>query len=333
MKVALLCTAAIALVSAVAAESVGAQTPPAPVPILWTVRSDNDAFNFWNSPFDRPDEEYTSGVRATLTLSGMAWWERKWFHNTMEPCSEGKTDCAMHAFSFGQEIYSGKLVPGDTTRIPGMRPNAGWLYVQESSRIAHRDWLGETTISIGMVGPPALGSQMVRAFHAIAPDLNRPTNWSTQLPFEPGIIVGYDHTQRLWAVGESGLLSADLEPHAGASIGNILTEARAGLRVRTGFRIGHPWLLAAPDTDVTFALFGDATVHAVARNEFLMGTLFRTSEHVTARPLVTEYQMGITLSVRRLSFTWMADQLSPEYFSRAAGHAWSRLAIEWRFER
>ena len=30
------------------------------------VRADNDAFNFWQAPWNRPDEEYTSGVRLTV---------------------------------------------------------------------------------------------------------------------------------------------------------------------------------------------------------------------------------------------------------------------------
>jgi len=37
-----------------------------------SVRADNDAFNFWQAPYRRPDEEYTSGVRGSLVFFGAA---------------------------------------------------------------------------------------------------------------------------------------------------------------------------------------------------------------------------------------------------------------------
>ena len=343
MKTHLCVAAAITLACAVAASRVQAQTPlvqtpraqtPQPsVPLTWAIRADNDAFDFWTSPPDRPDEEYTNGVRGSIELSGMSWFERRWLRKNVEPCSLGKTYCATHTFSFGQDIYTGKLVPGDTIKIAGTRPNAGWLYVQESSKIESRDWLDETSLAIGVVGPPSLASQMVRAFHAIAPYYNRPTNWNTQLPFEPGVNVAFDHTQRVLAFGENRWFGGELAPHLGGSLGNILTEARAGLGVRAGYRIGHPWLMAAPDSSISVAFIGDATFHGVARNEFLAGTLFRSSEHVTERPFVTEYQVGVVLKLQQFSASWTAHQLSSEYMSRSAGHAWSRLAIEWQYDR
>src|SRR5665213_1427081 len=42
----------------------------AQTPLTFQVRADNDVFNFWQPPPKRPDEEYTSGVRAALEYSG-----------------------------------------------------------------------------------------------------------------------------------------------------------------------------------------------------------------------------------------------------------------------
>jgi hypothetical protein len=329
LKSALAVTAAIALALAMAAGEASAQTP-----LTWDIRADNDAFNFWAAPFNRPDVEYTSGVRGALELSGAAPWER-WFHGKITPCKVGLDRCATHSYAFGQDIYTGALVPGDTTRVAGARPNAGWLFIEESSKIAHRNSLDESSVTIGVTGEAAQGEFTQRVFHGIAPNYNRPTNWSSQLPFEPGIVVAYDHTQRLFAFGDGKFFGADAEPHAGLSAGNILTEARAGLRVRTGFRMSHPWLLSPLDKSSYPSLwfFGDATVHGVARNEFLAGTFFRSSEHVEERPFVTEYQVGASMRFQQLTLSWIAHQLSSEYESRAQGHAWSRLEIAWRFDR
>ena len=61
--------------------------------------------------------------------------------------------------------------------------------------------------------------------------------------------------------------------------------------------------------------------------------MFRPSEHVAERPLVPEYQVGITLRLEQVSISWVVHQLSSEYESRQSGHAWSRIAFEYRWAR
>ena len=293
------------------------------------VRADNDAFNFWKPPYDRPDEEYTSGVRGWLTYSGAAWWER-WLHRTCAASCEAR---ASHSFALGQDMYTGKLVPGDTTHEPGTRPNAAWLYLQESSRITTDDRLDETSVSVGVTGPPALGKEMQSVFHNIAPDLNRPLNWSVQVPFEPGIVLAFDRTRRALVMGRTEGFGADVEPHYGASLGNILTEVRAGLRVRAGFNLQHPWMPVPLRETPEISFFAEATGHGIARNEFLAGTLFRPSPHVEERPFVAEYQLGVLVRYERVTLRYSMAQIGSEYVSRDNGHAWSRLALEWRVGR
>jgi lipid A 3-O-deacylase len=301
-------------------------------PLSVSVRADNDAFNFWMPPYARPDEEYTSGVRGTLEYAGGAWWER-WLHPKTVPCTAGAGPCATRTFSLGQDSYTGTLAPGDTSYVPGGRPDAGWLYVQESSRIASDSHLDETSVTIGVTGPPSLAQATQRFFHSLAPEFNHTFDWSHQLPFEPGIIVAYEHTQRVLVFGEGKPFGGDFEPHVGASLGNILTEGTAGVRARTGFRLHHPWLLAAQSTTPEVAFFIDATMHGVVRNEFLAGTMFRSNDHVQERPFVPEYQGGVSVRWRRLTAAYSVDRTGSEYSARATGHSWSRLALEWRLAR
>jgi hypothetical protein len=171
---------------------------------------------------------------------------------------------------------------------------------------------------------------MQSAFHGLAPDFNRPTNWSEQVPFEPGLLASFDRTQRIAAVGDPMHFGFDMQPHAGASLGNILTEARAGLRVRVGYALQHPWMPLAERARPEISFFGDVTGHGVLRNEFLAGTLFRDSPHVTERPFVAEYQLGFLLRYERLTIQYSMDQIGTEYYSRPNGHAWSRIAVEWQ---
>jgi len=163
--------------------------------------------------------------------------------------------------------------------------------------------------------------------------LNRPLNWSVEVPFEPGLLVAFDRTQRVSTVGDTMHFAFDVQPHYGASFGNILTEARAGLRIRVGYALQHPWQPLAQRETPEISFFADVTGHGVVRNEFLAGTLFRDSPHVTERPFVAEYQLGMLLRYERLTIRYSMDQIGTEYFSRPNGHAWSRLAVEWRVER
>jgi lipid A 3-O-deacylase len=296
------------------------------------VRADNDAFNFWEAPWYRPDEEYTNGVRGLLEYAGQAWWSRL-ISGRIEPCRSGSLHCATRTYAFGQSIYTGARQPGDTAVAPGSRPNAGWLYVEESSRIATPTSLDESSLTLGVTGNPALAQVVQRIAHGYVPAFTKPVDWSHQLPAEPGIGIRYERTQRAWAIGTETGFGADLEPHAGASFGNILTEGAAGLRARAGLGMHHPWMLAPPNDALTLSIFGDATMHGVVRNEFLAGTFFRPSEHVQERPWVAEYQAGLTLGWRRLAITYRADRIDPEYVTRTSPHTWGSIEAEWRMER
>ena len=37
---------------------------------------DNDVYNYWTRHTQRPDEEYTNGVRASLESNSAPWWGR-----------------------------------------------------------------------------------------------------------------------------------------------------------------------------------------------------------------------------------------------------------------
>ena len=142
-----------------------------------------------------------------------------------------------------------------------------------------------------------------------------------------------DRTQRVLTVGNTNRFGFDVQPHAGASVGNILTEARAGLRVRAGYALQHPWQPLALREAPEISFFADATAHGVLRNEFLAGALFRDSPHVTERPFLVEYQMGLLVRIERLTIRYSMDQIGSEYLSRPNGHAWSRMGIEWHVGR
>jgi len=287
-----------------------------------SVRADNDAFNFWQAPWNRPDEEYTSGVRLVLDYAGNARWARRG-HEEPTACADALDPCAEHSYTLGQDIYTAVRSRLQPVPLPGARPDAGVLWLSSSNRRATAGRVTDLRWTVGVTGRPALAAPLQRFFHNVAPGWNGPIDWSKQLPAEPVFALSYD--QRL--LRTTGAL--ELQPHAGASLGNLLTEVRAGLGARAGRSLSSPRRIAAKDRPLTLTVVGDATVRGVARNETLSGTFFRPSVHVALRPVVTELQLGTTLRWRELGVSWIAHQTSAEYRARRGPHAWSALEASW----
>jgi hypothetical protein len=290
------------------------------------VRVDNDAFNFWLGPWDRPDEEYSSGVRLSADWAGSAFWSGSASHDALG-CSPDRSRCATHTFTLGQDIYTAARHIGDPTPAPGSRPDAGLLWLQESQRISRADRLDETSVTIGVTGEPALASSIQRIVHGYAPGWQRPIDWSKQLPFSTVVGIAYDHTQ-LWALD-----ALEVQPHAGATVGNLLTEARAGIGLRTGWNLRDAFRPTAPSDRFEFAFVGDAALRAVAWSAVLAGDAFGTNQRVTLRPIVPELQLGFTMRYRRGSVAYIVHQTSAEYTTRNSAHQWSTIQAEWQFGR
>jgi len=286
-----------------------------------TVRADNDAFNFWQLPWRRPDEEYTSGVRLTVEFPGTAAWARR-LGLARDGCRGDTVPCATHTYAFGQDIFTAVRPRNVPTARPGGRPDAGVLWISSTNRRERTSHLTEFGWTLGITGKPSLAETMQRLFHDMAPSLNRPITWSAQIPAEPVFAVRLDRRQ----LARAGAL--EVQPHAGASLGSLLTEVRAGMGVRLGPHLAHPWMNVAGGR-LQAALVGDATVRAVARNEVLNGALFRSGPHVTTRPIVTELQAGVRLRWHMLEASWLAHQTGAEYVPRTLPHTWSTLEASW----
>ena len=114
-----------------------------------------------------------------------------------------------------------------------------------------------------------------------------------------------------------GAVDADIIPHAGGSLGNVMTLANAGATVRLGQDLGvdygpphvRPTLsgLAAVSGGTRFAwyLFAGAEGRLVARNIFLDGNTFASSHSVDKKPFVADVQTGAAIVFHdiRLAFT------------------------------
>ncbi|MBM3907123.1 MAG: lipid A deacylase LpxR family protein [Gemmatimonadetes bacterium] len=299
-----------------------ASAAPARAQQAITARADNDAFNFWQLPWVRPDEEYTSGVRLTVTLDGAPRWARP-FRWALGACAQDAARCASREYAVGQDIYTAVRRRGSANAVPGGRPDAAVLWVSARSRVARGRSVRELSWTVGVTGKPSLAEAMQQVFHDLAPRMNRPITWGPELPAELVIGVAHDRSRAV----DVGAL--EVRPHVGVSLGTLLTEARAGVAMSRQLVIPMG-AIGRRFGAVTAEVVADAQGRAVARNVVLSGTYFRDSPRVALRPLVGQYTAGLRLGWRMLEASWLANQTGAEHRGRTRAHRWSTLELRWR---
>lgn len=294
-----------------------------------SLRVDNDAFDFWMLPWNRPDKEYTSGVHITYDGGSAPWWSRALF-GAGETCTWRAPACRTARTEIGQDIYTPAISRDDPHAAAGSRANGGWLYLSQTARTLAEGRSDELTITLGVTGPPSLARFTQRVAHSMAPEFNRPTDWTRQIGFEPGAIVRYEQRRRLASVNVGGL-GADLSPSASFSLGNVSTAAEIGFESRLGWNIGHPWLPRANGVEI--ALITGATARAVARDIFLDGNTLDPSMRVGHEPFVESGNAGVELRLGAFSVSYRAVTTTRAYAAGPKWHPWASIVGGVTFDR
>ncbi len=227
---------------------------------------------------------------------------------------------------------------------PAQRPYAGWLY-------ANLSWVAQTQktrdilqLSLGVVGPWALGKETQDFAHDHLAHVEKFLGWDYQLPNEPAIVIAYERTWRV-AQGDFGEnFTWDFLPSAGIVVGNVFDYVNAGFMLRAGWHLPddfgpqtmHPAELTAPAfsahaSDLSIYGFFGAEGRAIARNIFLDGSTFKDSPSIAKRYAVAEVQAGLALRYQRVSFIF-SQVFRTEEFRNQGRPQWfcsARLNIEF----
>lgn len=303
----------LALAAATVAGAAAAQeaAPPAPKPpdAHWVVSAQFD-----NDLFMRADGHYTHGTRLALLPPAAPRSEsfvRGLF--SLVPDVGAGAQSARVGYVLGQSIFT----PKDTKRsdpISDDRPYAGWLYVGFTATVRSEQRLDTFEFSLGVVGPSALAKQTQGEVHRHL-GISSPQGWANQLHDEAALLALYDRKQKLFAAKADHGLSGELIGNYGFALGNVYTLADAGMSARVGVNMlddfGPPRIepsLAgydAFDAGLGAYVFIAGNVAFVARNIFLDGNTFRSSQHVTKEPWVMEATGGVVLRLGsvRLSYS------------------------------
>lgn len=256
----------------------------------------------------------------------------------------------------GQDIYT----PEDRYRrdvILDDRPYAAWLYGSVSLHIvtdhgketpARKGYkeLTSAELQVGVVGPWALGEEAQNLIHDVRL-IDTFDGWDNQINNEPGFMFLMEHKWRLAppeSVGLTGTgLSADFIPNVGFSVGNVVTEARAGGAMRLGWNIpenfGPPSLIqgGAPFNDwddashkgVSAYLFATGAARYVAQNIFIDGNTFEDSHSMSKRHLVGDMSLGLSVLMGPVNVTYASGFRTREFDGQDRISRFGSLTFTW----
>lgn len=273
-----------------------------------------------NDRIARTDRHYTAGERLFYVSdeNDIPAWVRRLGRQVPFLAD---ADGTRVGFTLGQSIFT----PEDTDArklVRDDRPYAGWLYGgvallwEDRGANGRLSTLDTVELDVGVVGPAALGREIQNGYHDLI-GVPRSLGWRHQLDNEQGVLLSYERKWRTWPKTSALGLEFDATPHAGGSVGNVMTHVAGGLSLRFGERLaddyGPPRIRPSLPGSVFFAttpdfdrhVFADAELRYVARDVFLDGNSFTDSHGVERKPVVGDVQLGVTVIYRtvRLSYT------------------------------
>ncbi|MCW8827784.1 MAG: lipid A deacylase LpxR family protein [Gammaproteobacteria bacterium] len=266
------------------------------------------------------DRYYTHGTQLSVLkreeppegLSRLAEWV---------PFYEQGEQLSLVNYTFGQKIFTPDETEG-TSVVEDDRPYAGYLYASVAvlSQISSSDQVDYGNmfdITIGIVGPSAMGEQAQTGFHDLV-GIDSPEGWDNQLEDELAIGLSYSRFWRLVRPISQGL-ELGVAPHMTMVVGNAYTYGAGGVMFRLGdglkrdlnppnIRPGFPGLAYfRQGAEPSWYLFLGFETRLIARNIFLDGNTFKDSHSVEKENLVGDMQFGLVYLFDRwrLSFSNM----------------------------
>jgi len=311
-----------------------AAPPPLDQESIWTIQVENDAVSTLKGT---SDQYYTSGLRLGWT-SGQdavdpiaAWGRSIW--------GDGTTRLSI---DLSQSLFTPRdtqLNPPD----PRDRPYAGELML--TGGLVHDTAFARdvVSVSLGVVGPAALGEQIQNGFHSIIGDTpNR--GWHYQLGDQPAFEFLGQRTWRL-PVADLGVMDMDVLPAATAGIGDVRDYVQLGGVMRFGQGLAsdfgapriEPGLNGADAYTAVqpFSWYGFAGVdgQAVGYDVTLDGSTFRNNSPSVPRVWdVGEMEAGVAVLAFGLRVSYTQTWQTQEFRGAKAGlFSFGSLAVSAKF--
>lgn len=293
------------------------------------------------------DQYYTSGVRLTYFN----------VNTPVPPVVDEMADAiptfdlnetTSTFFTLGQNIYTPEDI--DVRANQGDdRPWAAFLYGSVGLATLEGNHIDEIEVTLGVVGPEALGEQSQKFIHKHLTDSPIPKGWSNQLDFEPGVILS---AQRRWPRfyradfdTTLGDYRFQIEPNVNVSVGNIYTYAGGGLAFSFGpdveiiqdkpprVRPAMPGsgYFETPEEGWGWLIFAGLDGRAVARDIFLDGNTFKDSYSVDKKHFVADASAGVAFTYDRYRLSYSLNARSKEFDGQDDPSVFGSVNLSTRF--
>ena len=320
--------------TATAAETLTLATLPATNLRLgsFTAYSENDKY------FAGTDQHYTNGLKLSVLSAELTNFTTDPVPRVVQEVARALDrlvppgrDCKL-GLALGQNQYT-PVNTDATAPQPGDRPYAAWLYASAAFQVYQAPRVFATglraiarldtlEVTVGLVGPGALGRQAQNNFHDVI-GVAHAHGWPNQIHNEPGLDLALERKWRIASTRARDDWGVDFIPHIGATVGNIFTYADAGAEVRAGWRLpadfgtnlirpsGDSNSRRRPDWSAFAFVAGEG--RAVARDITLDGNTFRASPHIDKEPFVGDLLSGFSLGTRQWQFTYAQALRTKEF--------------------
>ncbi len=281
--------------------------------------------NWENDAFSGDESGYTNGTRISYISS------EKYVPKFIKTTSDylpmlSKSGKKRMSLAIGQSIFT----PYRVNEIPPSandRPYAGWAYGSFGIFSDTRKSLDNLTLTLGVVGPSAKGRQAQNEVHSVI--AAQPKGWDYQLEDEFGAVVSYSKKwHNITTISDSGM-QTEIMPSIGTNLGNIFTDASAGVTFRLGYDLKSDYGVSKitpgfsgseffrPSTkSLTWYLFSSFEFKAVKRNIFLDGNTNKQSRRVRKEKGVGMMHFGFAINYDdwRLSYSqvYMTQEYDPQ---------------------
>jgi hypothetical protein len=300
-----------------------AQTaPPAPdLDSIWTIQAENDAVSTLKGTSDR---YYTSGLRIGWTSGADAIDAAAALGHGI--WGDGTTRVSL-------EITQSLFTPNDTQLDPPNpldRPYAGVL-LATGGLIHDTSWTRDlVSLSLGIVGPGALGEEVQNGFHNIIGDTpNR--GWHYQIQDQPAVNLLAQRTWRL-PVADLGFVQMDALPSATGALGDVRDYVQGGAVFRIGQGLGSDFGTARIEpglngsdaftqtTPFVWYAFAGADGQAVGYDVTLDGSTFRSNTPSVHRIWdVGEFEGGLAVIFHGVRLTYTQTWQTQEFRGARSG--------------
>ena len=297
-----------------------------------TFYSENDKY------FAGTDQHYTNGFKLSALSADLTNFTAEpvprlvqQVARTLDRLVPPGHDCKL-GLALGQNIYT----PANTAATAPQtndRPYAAWLYASAAFQVFHPArvfasglrgvaQLDTLEVSVGLVGPGALGRQVQNNFHDVL-GADHAHGWPNQIHNEPGLNLALERKWRVSTAQARDGWGADFIPRVGATVGNIFTFANAGAELRAGWHLPADFVtnLIRPSGDSNSRrrapwsafVFASGEGRAVARDVTLDGNTFRASPHIAKEAFVADALGGLALGTTRWQFNYAQALRTKEY--------------------